>query len=93
MTELIDYISGLTITQGEGVDQPFRVLDWQRRFLEGAFAVKGPAALSIGRGNGKSTLISAVGCAAINGPLRQRRADVVVVAASFDQARVIFDHC
>ena len=52
MITLTSDIEGLTITQGAGAGEPFRLLPWQRRFLRGAFAVEGDAALSIARGNG-----------------------------------------
>ena len=35
---LIDYLSGLTITQGRLAGEPFPVFPWQRRFVQGAFA-------------------------------------------------------
>ena len=89
---LVDYISALTITQGAGAGQPIRLLPWQRRFLRGAFAVDGDAALSISRGSGKTTLVSAIACAAVDGPLRQPRAEVVCVASSFAQGKLIFEH-
>ena len=89
---LSDYISRLVISQGQGVGEPFNVLPWQRRFLKGAFSVDGDAALSVARGNGKSTLIAGIACAAIDGPLMEQRADVVCVGSSFEQATIIFGH-
>ena len=89
---LIDYISTLKITQGAGSGALIRLLPWQRRFLRGAFGVEGDAALSVARGNGKSTLVAAIACAVVAGPLRQSRAEVVCVASSFAQGRVIFEH-
>ena len=90
---LAAYIEGLTITQGAGTGEPFRLLPWQRRFLRGAFGVEGDSALSISRGNGKSTLVAAIACAVVDGPLRAPRSEVVCVASSFAQGRVIFEHC
>ena len=92
MRALVDYCAALTITQGAGAGDLMRVLPWQRRFLRGAFGVDGDAALSIARGNGKSTLVAAVACAVVDGPLRQPRAEVVCVASSFAQGRIIFEH-
>ena len=92
MRALVDYCAALTITQGAGAGDLMRVLPWQRRFLRGAFAVEGDAALSIARGNGKSTLVAAIACAVVDGPLRQPRAEVVCVASSFAQGRIIFEH-
>ena len=89
---LLDYIGTLTITQGAGAGSRIRLLPWQRRFLRGAFKVEGDAALSVARGNGKSTLVAAVACAVVDGPLRQPRAEVVCVASSFAQGRIIFEH-
>ena len=90
---LADYIGSLTITQGAGTGEPFRLLPWQRRFIRGAFAVEGDSAIAISRGNGKSTLVSAIACAVVDGPLRQPRAEVVCVASSFAQGRIVFEHC
>jgi len=89
---LADYIAGLTITQGAGAGKPIRLLPWQRRFLRGAFAVDGDASLSIARGAGKSTIVASIACAVVDGPLRQSRAEVVCVASSFAQGRIIFEH-
>ena len=90
--KLDEYIRGLTITQGQGVGELFNVLPWERKFIKGAFTVEGDAALSIARGNGKSTIVAGIACAAVDGPLMAPRADVVCVAASFEQSRIIFDH-
>ncbi len=50
------YLDGLTIRGGDLDGEPFRVLPWERRFLRGAFATAGSAAVSVARGNGKSAL-------------------------------------
>ena len=65
---------------------------WQKRFIRGAFA-KGrqQAALSLARGGGKSTTISAICAACLRGALGERRGDIVVCASSFEQARVVFN--
>ena len=89
---LVDYIAGLTVTQGAGAGAPFAVLPWQRRFLRGAFGVEGDVGIAIARGNGKTTLVSAIACAVVDGPLRQQRAEVVCVASSFAQGKIIFEH-
>ena len=90
---LIEWIGGLTVTQGDGAGGPFPVLPWERRFLRGAFAPGvETAALSIGRGNGKTSVVAAIGAATVGGPLAQPRAETVLVASSFGQARIAFDH-
>ena len=93
MTPLESYLSGLTVTEGRRAGEAFTVLPWQRRFLRGAFA-EGvqSAALSVGRGNGKTALLSGVAAAAIDGPLAVPRAETIIVAASFAQAWIAFDH-
>ena len=92
MRELIDYIEALTLTQGRFEGQPFRLHQWEKRFIRGAFSIDGDAGLSVARGNGKSTLIAAICCAALDGPLVVNHAETVVAASSFDQGRIIFDH-
>ncbi len=90
---LIDYLAGLTITQGRLAGERFKVLAWQRRFLRGAFAPgAGTAALSVSRGNGKTALVAGVACAALEGPLSVPRAETVIVASSFAQSCIAFDH-
>ena len=89
---LARYIGGLTVTQGAGAGEPFRVLPWQRRFLAGFERTDGDVSLSISRGAGKSTLIAGLACATVDGPLAQRRAETVIVASSFTQGRIVYEH-
>ena len=92
MYNLLDYVEGLRVTQGAGVGEKIRVFPWEKTFLEGAFSCDGDAALSVGRGNGKTTILAAAACAFLDGPLRQPRGEVVIAASSFAQARVSYDH-
>ena len=88
-----EYIGGLVVGQGRYFGQPFPLLGWQRRFLR-CFDRPGDAAVSLGRGGGKSTFIAAIGAAAVDvgGPLVVPGASTVVVASSFDQAKeAVFD--
>lgn len=88
-----EWIGGLRITQGDQAGKPFHVLPWQRAFLDDALAPGvQQAALSVARGNGKTTLVAALAGAFLDGPLRQPRAEVPVVAASYAQARIAFEH-
>ena len=91
--QVLDYLGGLAVTQGVGLGGPLELFPWERRFVRGALrdGVE-TAALSVARGNGKSTLISALACAALDGPLAAPRGETVVVASSFDQARIAFEH-
>ena len=93
-SELANWIeTTLTVTQGRLAGSPFVLAPWQRRFIAGAFAegVTG-AALSVARGNGKTTLTAAFAAAALAGPLAQPRGEIVVCASSFTQARIAYEH-
>ena len=59
----------------------------------GAFAKNGDSALTIGRGNGKSALVAAIATAVVDpkGPLTGNRREVLCVASSFSQARIVFE--
>ncbi len=91
--KLIAYIGTLTVTQGRLAGEPMPVFPWERRFIKVAF-VEGviESAISVGRGNGKRTLVAALASAAIDGPLAFPRAETVVVASSFDQSKISFNH-
>ena len=90
---LIRYLGGLTVTQGAGVGGPMRLLGWERRFIRGAFRPGiAEAALNVGRGNGKTTLLAGCACAALDGPLREPYGQVTIVAASFEQGRILGEH-
>ena len=94
VTDLGSYISGLTIGQGRHAGQPFALLNWQRRFLAGTFGQPGDAAVSMGRGGGKSTFTAAIACATVDvdGPLVEPMAECLLVASSFDQGLICFRH-
>ena len=63
---IADYIEGLVIGQGRYAGESFKLLPWQRRFLSGAFGQPDDAALSMGRGNGKTTFAAGISCAAVD---------------------------
>lgn len=90
---LVAYVGTLPLVGGDHDGEPFDVLPWEGRFIRGAFRVAGDAALSVARGNGKSALVSALACAVADpaGPLHGRRREVVCVASSFAQGRIIFE--
>ena len=50
------------------------------------------AALSVARGNGKTALLSGIAAATLDGPLAVPRGETVIVASSFEQARIAFEH-
>ena len=93
MKTLIDHLAGLTITQGRRAGERFEVLPWEARFVRGAFRPGvASAALSVGRGNGKTALLAGVAQATLAGPLAVPRGETVIVASSFEQARIAFEH-
>ena len=91
---IASYIESLTLGQGRHAGERFTLLGWQRQFLFGAFGRPGDAAMSMGRGGGKSTFTAAIACAAVDvdGPLVEPMAECLVVASSFDQGLVNFRH-
>ena len=93
MSRINKYLGGLVVTQGRLAGQSFKVLPWQRIFVVGAFAPgTQSAAISVARGNGKTVLVAGIACATLDGPLAVPRGETVIVAASFEQARIAFDH-
>ena len=50
------------------------------------------AGLSVARGNGKTALLSGIAAATLDGPLAVPRGEAVIVASSFEQARIAFEH-
>ena len=86
-------IEALTVTQGQGVGLPFSVLKWESRFLRGALrAGVRNSALTVGRGNGKTSLVAGIAVSALTGALVVPRGECTVVASSFDQSRITFEH-
>ena len=89
--EVVELLARLPVTQGGRVGQRLTVLPWQRRLVRGVVCYR-TAAISVARGCGKSTICAGLAVAALVGPLRQRRGEVVVVASSFSQAKITFEH-
>ena len=92
-TDLIGQLERLTVTQGRRAGERLTVLPWQRRFVRGAFAdgVQ-TAALSISRGNGKTAFLAGVAVMSLIGVLHVPRGETILVASSFEQARIAFEH-
>ena len=89
--DIIRLLEQLPITQGGRVGERLSVLPWQRRLVRGVVGNR-TAAISVARGCGKTTVCAGLAVASLVGPLRQRRGEVVVVASSFAQARITFEH-
>ena len=84
---LITWLEHLTLSQGPDAGQFLEILPWQRRFVRRVFRPGVQrAAVTCGRGNGKSALVAALALAYL-GPLAVPRGEVVVLASSFGQAR------
>ena len=91
--DVIQYLESLNLTQGQGAGEKWSLLPFQKRFVRGALAPGiSESALSLARGGGKTTLVSGIAAAALNGPLVVQRGEAVIVASSFDQARIAFEH-
>ena len=92
-SDISDYLGGLVVTQGGLIGEPFAVLDWQSDIIE-ALPEYRRLAFSIGRGNGKTCFLSALGCTAIDpvAPMFQARGEVLLAASSLTQAGIAFDH-
>ena len=90
---IIEYLETLRIGQGRRAGERFSVLKWQQRYCRGAFAPGiSTAGMSMGRANGKSTFAAGLGCAAIDGPERQRGSEVLILAQNADVGGVLFRH-
>ena len=90
---LVRFVESLAVTEGALAGEAMKVWPWQRRFLRGAFAPEvTTSALTIARGNGKTTLAAAIAAAGIAGPLQRPRGLVLVVGASFRGSRILFRH-
>ena len=87
-----DFIETLPVTQGAGAGELFRVFPWERKLVGKLERESDDLALSVARGNGKSTFAAAIGAAYLWGPLAVQRGEVVIVASAFAQARIVFEH-
>ncbi|MXY96386.1 MAG: hypothetical protein F4Z29_01235 [Gemmatimonadetes bacterium] len=89
-SNILGYVRRLEISSGDHLGELVEVLPWQERFIRGVFRPKiQTAAMSIARGNGKTTLVSWLAGAVVDGPLNHRNAKVVVACASHEQGRGI----
>lgn len=89
---LLEFIRVLSITSGDHLGEKVEVLPYQERFIRGTFRPGiQTAALSIARGNGKSTLVGWLADSVLlpTGPLHHRNAVVIVAASSFEQGAII----
>ena len=91
--ELLDWLKTLRVTQGRRAGQPITIMPWQSQFIRGCWREDVQEGLiTVARGNGKTTLFAAIAAASVAGPLALPRSETVVVASSFAQAKILFDH-
>ena len=91
--DLIRWLGGLVLSGGDLHGRSMEVWPWERRFVRGVWSRSGDGALSVARGNGKSGLVAGVATAVVDpeGPLWSPRGEVVCVASSFQQSRIVFE--
>lgn len=91
--QLIRYIHGLIIPQGDGYGTAVRLFPWERRLMT-AIASRRSVSVTMARGNGKTLCASTVACAALDpaGPLFIPRGEINIVASSLTQATIAFDY-
>lgn len=84
----LKFIRNYVLTpKGKGALKPFRVRDWQKEIIEGAFSAGVRSALvSLPRANGKTSLAAALAVAELF--VGDASAEVVVVASDERQARI-----
>ena len=92
-SQIISGIEKLKISEGARRGQNFNVLDWQSDFI-GGFVEAEESALTVARGNGKTTLLAAIGSESVrpDGALFLERGVTQLVASSLAQARINFSH-
>lgn len=92
-SKAIRFLQILKIPEGPKAGDLLKLAPFQKRFVRGALDPKvNVAALSIGRGNGKSAISAGIALGAIMGKWDdQPRREIVIAARTRDQARVAFD--
>ena len=91
MKKLFDALEKQIIGDGDLIGQPFKLLPYQKKFLRGVFKpgiIQG--ALSLGRGGGKTGLLSTLAADSVkeDGFLHRPGGETILVAASFAQAAI-----
>lgn len=95
---VIAFIEQLTITTGAHAGRPFKLRDWQKRFIRDVY-VTGKngkrlvrrAVLSMARKNGKTELAAALVLVHLIGPEAELNGQIIAAANSRDQASLVYD--
>ena len=81
------------VSQGDHFGETFRIFPWQKKVLKAMQNKKVETiAVSMARGNGKTAFFAVLAALSVDGSLQSNRADVVLLASSFQQARILFRH-
>lgn len=86
------WIERLITPQGRNAGAVFTLFPWELDVLRALEQAAGDLAVTMARGNGKTSFFSALASAAVTGPLVQRGAETVVCASSFEQGLVLYKH-
>jgi phage terminase large subunit-like protein len=95
---VIAFIEQLTVPSGEGQGGPFKLREWQKKFIRDVYAPVGPnrrrivrrAILSIARKNGKTALIAALVLVHLIGPEAIQNGEIYSAANEREQAAQVF---
>ena len=84
-------MESLVITEGSRRGERMDLLPWQHDFIYGL--IESPvSALTVARGNGKTTLVAGIAVSALAGALAVPRGEIIIVASSYGQANKAFRH-
>lgn len=90
----IEFIQTLQVPEGPRAGKSIRLAKFQRDFIRGAMKKQTTVAvLSVGRGNGKSTLSGGIALGSLLGIWDdQPRREILVAARTRDQAQIVFQY-
>ncbi len=96
---VIDFIERLKITIGDDAGKPFRLRDWQKKFIRDVYSRVGEnghritrrAVLSIARKNGKTEIAAALILAHLIGPEAELNGEIYSAANDREQASIVFN--
>lgn len=94
VSDTIKFIETLKIPTGPLSGQPLKLAPFQKTFIKGALHPNNNiAVLSIGRGNGKSTLVAAIALAELLGVIKQQpRREILIAAKTRGQAKIVWSY-